>query len=311
MFGISRNPDADAEGKLIPLEAHGVKLVSMGFLATPDTPVIWRGPMATKLVQQFLGAVAWGNLDYLLIDLPPGTGDIQLTLTQSVPLTGAVIVTTPQEVARSIAQRGLRMFQQVQVPVLGIIENMSFFDCGDCHKKTYIFSQGGGRKISVELGIPFLGEVPLDPELMQSGDAGMPVAAQGDASPSGRIFREIAGRLAQQISIVTLGSAGQFHPVDFSTEDAKYQLKLTWNDGRVSELRYADLRNSCPCAACVDEASGKRRGLPMAPAPGLKPLAINTVGRYAIQINWSDGHNTGLYSHSLLRDMDAGAATPA
>jgi ATP-binding protein involved in chromosome partitioning len=311
MFGISRIPDADAEGKLIPLEAHGVKLVSMGFLATKDTPVVWRGPMATKLVQQFLGAVAWGELDYLLIDLPPGTGDIQLTLTQSVPLTGAVIVTTPQDVARNIAQRGLRMFQQVQVPILGIVENMSYFECGHCHEKTHVFSQGGGHKISSELGIPFLGEVPLNPELVQSGDAGTPVTAHGDATSSGRAFLEIAGKLAQQISIVTLGSAGEFHPTEFATDDANYRLKLTWNDGRVSDYRYVDLRNACPCAACVDEWTGKRRALPLAPSADLRPLAINPVGRYAVQINWSDGHNTGLYSHSRLREMDPKASKVA
>ena len=146
MFGISARPEADTDQRLIPLEAHGVKVMSMGLLTNKETPVIWRGPMATRLIQQFLNGVVWGELDYLIIDLPPGTGDVQLTLTQSVPLTGAVIVTTPQDVARTIAEKGLRMFRPVQVPVLGIIENMSYFQCSHCDEKT-LHLQSGRRRV--------------------------------------------------------------------------------------------------------------------------------------------------------------------
>ena len=273
MFGITRMPDSTQDGQLIPLEAHGVKLMSMGFLATKDTPVVWRGPMATKLVQQFLGSVAWGPLDYLLIDLPPGTGDIQLTLTQSVPLTGAVIVTTPQDVARTVAQRGLRMFQQVQVPILGIVENMSYFACGHCNEKTYIFSQGGGHKIADELGLPFLGEVPLDPRVVAGGDAGIPVVAADENSTIAKAFTEITGRLAQQVSIAQHGLLSEFKPVSIENDDATYTLKIVWNDGTTTQNRYAEVRNACPCANCVDEWTGKRRALPIAPSADLKPLA--------------------------------------
>ncbi len=308
MFGITRMPDSTSEGQLIPLEAHGVKLMSMGFLATKDTPVVWRGPMATKLVQQFLGAVAWGKLDYLLIDLPPGTGDIQLTLTQSVPLTGAVIVTTPQDVARQIAQRGLRMFQQVQVPILGIVENMSYFECGHCHERTHPFSKGGGEKIAGELALPLLGAVPLDPQIVLGGDRGVPVAAAAENPAITRAFEVIAGEVARQCAIVVHGALGEFKPVSIETDDAAYDLKIVWSDGKVAHHRYADLRNACPCASCVDEWTGQRRSLPIAPSADLKPGAINPVGRYAIHINWSDGHNTGIYTHALLRALAEQAA---
>ncbi len=145
MFGVETQPRADENRRLLPIESHGVQLMSMGFLATKETPVIWRGPMAAKLIQQFLAGVAWGELDYLIVDLPPGTGDVQLTLTQSVSLTGAVIVTTPQNVALEIAEKGLRMFQQVNVPVLGVVENMSYFECPHCSERTPVFSEGGGN----------------------------------------------------------------------------------------------------------------------------------------------------------------------
>src|SRR5262249_18483818 len=152
--------------------------MSMGLLTDKTTPVIWRGPMATKLIQQFLQQVDWGDLDYLLIDLPPGTGDVQLTLVQAAPLTGAVVVTTPQDVAVGITIRGLKMFEQVRVPILGIVENMSFFVCPHCHERTDVFRHGGGERAAAELGVPFLGGVPLDPAIAKAGDAGNPIVGE-------------------------------------------------------------------------------------------------------------------------------------
>ncbi|HHI68422.1 MAG TPA: iron-sulfur cluster carrier protein ApbC, partial [Planctomycetes bacterium] len=163
MFGIPQGsrPDVNADQKLIPLEAHGVKIMSMAFLARDDTPILWRGPLVAKLVQDFLAHVEWGELDYLVVDLPPGTGDAQLTLCQSAPLAGAVIVTTPQDVSLVDARKGLELFRKVNVPVLGIVENMSYFLCPHCGERTEIFRHGGGEKVARQLGVAFLGEIPL------------------------------------------------------------------------------------------------------------------------------------------------------
>ena len=204
MMGIRRHPDL-VGGMLIPLEAYGIKIMSMGFLTDDDTPVIWRGPMLHGIIKQFLEKVEWGELDYLVIDLPPGTGDAQLSVCQLLPLTGAVIVTTPQDVALADARRGLAMFQKVHVPVLGIVENMSYFVCPHCGERSEIFSHGGGRKASEVLGVPFLGEVPLELEVRIGGDQGRPIVVDRPNSRSAQAFREIVGNLAARISTLNAG----------------------------------------------------------------------------------------------------------
>jgi ATP-binding protein involved in chromosome partitioning len=308
MFGLSARPEADSEQRLIPLEAHGVRVMSMGLLTTKETPVIWRGPMATRLVQQFMGGVLWGDLDYLIVDLPPGTGDVQLTLTQSVPLTGALIVTTPQDVARTIAEKGLRMFRPVQVPVLGIIENMSYFQCSHCDEKTYIFSRGGGETISNELGVPFLGGIPLDPEVVLAGDQGEPLVARNPDAPASIVYRDIAARVAAAIARVNFDSDTDDRPKEILEEDGK--LKIVWADGSATSFPFDFLRNRCPCALCVDEWSGKRKHLILLLPSNFRPMMVEPVGNYAIQISWSDNHNSGIYSFRGLKEMavELGAA---
>lgn len=187
-------------GKIAPIEKYGLKIVSIGFVNQGDTAVIWRGPLVGRMIQQFLTDVEWGELDYLIVDMPPGTGDAQLTLSQSVALAGAVIVTTPQDVALSDAKKGINMFRKVEVPVLGLIENMSYFACPHCGERTEIFSHGGGKAAAEKFGVPFLGEVPLDIRIRQGGDQGEPVVAQKADSPVKEAFRQIAARLAEQIS---------------------------------------------------------------------------------------------------------------
>jgi ATP-binding protein involved in chromosome partitioning len=205
MMGVQRMPEIDDRQKLMPLEAHGVKLMSLGFLL-PDrsAPVIWRGPMIGKALNQFLRDVEWGELDYLLIDLPPGTGDAQLTLSQSLALSGSVIVTTPQDVAMTIASRVLVMFRKMGVPILGIVENMSTYICPTCHHATPIFGSGGGRRAAEQLGAPFLGEVPLDGEVCEGGDEGRPILVRNPASPVADVFRQVATALAGRVSVETL-----------------------------------------------------------------------------------------------------------
>jgi ATP-binding protein involved in chromosome partitioning len=188
----------DQQTTPLPLERHGLKLMSMGFLVPPAQAVIWRGPMVHRAVSQFLTDINWGPLDYLVIDLPPGTGDAQLTLTQTAPLSGAVIVTTPQDVSLIDARKGLEMFRQVRVPVLGIIENMSYF-VGEDGKRYEIFRHGGGRKLADEAGVPFLGEIPIDPRVAECGDQGMPIVQRHPDSPVARAYQALAAGVAQQL----------------------------------------------------------------------------------------------------------------
>lgn len=200
MFGINERPKV-SQNKLHPLEKYGVKIMSIGFLVDPMQAVIWRGPMASGAIKQFMGDVLWGDLDYLIFDMPPGTGDIQLTLVQTVPLTGAVIVTTPQDVALADARKGLVMFNKVNVPVLGIVENMSYYICSHCGQRDNIFDNGGGKRTAEQLNVPFLGEIPIDTSVRVAGDAGDPlVHAQPDAT-NAQIIRGIARNLAAQVSI--------------------------------------------------------------------------------------------------------------
>jgi ATP-binding protein involved in chromosome partitioning len=194
------------QGEILePAFNHGVKLVSMGFLIDPDQPVIWRGPMLNGIIRQFLYQVQWGELDYLIVDMPPGTGDAQLTLAQSVPMAGVVIVTTPQKVALLDARRGLKMFQQMQVPVLGIVENMSYFIPPDMPDRQYdIFSSGGGEKTSKELGLPLLGCIPLEMSLREGGDRGIPIVVDAPESASAKALTAIAQQIAARVSIAAL-----------------------------------------------------------------------------------------------------------
>jgi ATP-binding protein involved in chromosome partitioning len=185
----------------MPPLAYGVKIMSMGFYLPKNEAVVWRGPMLHKMIQEFLGRVDWGELDYLVIDLPPGTGDAQLSLCQSVPLTGAVIVSTPQDVALEVASKAILMFKKLKVPILGIVENMSFYHCPHCGQREDIFGHGGAREASERADIPFLGEIPLDTRIRVQSDEGRPVALEPAESAVARAFHEVAGRLAARISV--------------------------------------------------------------------------------------------------------------
>ncbi len=197
MFGIDQKPRVE-NNRLFPFERYGIKIMSLGFILDVDTPVIWRGPMIVKAIEQMLGDVEWGELDYLIVDLPPGTGDAALTLAQKAPLSGAVIVTTPQDIALIDARKGLAMFEKVSVPVIGIIENMSTFVCPHCGEETQIFKQGGGRRTAEILGCEFLGSVPLDAEIVDSGDAGEPIVARHLEGPHAEAFGRLAEAVAAQ-----------------------------------------------------------------------------------------------------------------
>ena len=188
MMGINRTPMVHGE-RIQPLEQYGVRLMSMGFLNPGDKPLVWRGPMLHSVIQQFIRGVDWGELDYLIIDLPPGTGDVALSLIQSAPLTGAIVVTTPSDVSLEDARKAIHMFHQVKVPILGIVENMSYLDCPHCNERIDVFSSGGGRRTAEQMQVPFLGELPLDPKVRMGGDTGRPIALR---PPEGESFLELA-----------------------------------------------------------------------------------------------------------------------
>jgi ATP-binding protein involved in chromosome partitioning len=200
LLGITGRPQA-AEGRVLnPLEGYGLKVMSMGFLVEEDTPMIWRGPMVMSALTQMLREVAWGDLDILVVDMPPGTGDAQLTMAQQVPLAGAIIVSTPQDLALIDARKGLNMFRRVDVPVLGIIENMSYFNCPKCGERAEIFGHGGARSEAERLGVPFLGEVPLDMEVRRRSDTGQPIVVTAPDSLPAQIYRDMADLVWRQLS---------------------------------------------------------------------------------------------------------------
>jgi ATP-binding protein involved in chromosome partitioning len=201
MLGSTEEPMATAQQRIIPVDAQGVKMISMGLLNPGDKPVIWRGPMLHSVITQFLRSVEWGELDYLVIDLPPGTGDVQLTLIQTVAVTGAVVVTTPSLVAVADVRKAIEMFRQVNVEVLGVVENMSTFSCPHCGKAVDIFGHGEGTKTAVAYGVPVLGEIEIDPRIRMGGDTGNPVAAGGESAPAAlslyRMAKAVKARLAE------------------------------------------------------------------------------------------------------------------
>ncbi len=212
MLGINALPK-QVNNRWFPPKAYGIPVMSMAFMAPPGAPLIWRGPMLHGIITQFVRDVEWGELDYLVVDMPPGTGDAQLSLAQLVPVTGAIIVTTPQEVALSDSRRGLAMFQKVNVPILGIVENMSSFHCPHCHHETPIFSQGGGEKAAAELKVPFLGRIPIDLSIRQAGDEGRPIGIAQPESPLAEAYLKIAGNIASRISVLN----SEFTPITLGT----------------------------------------------------------------------------------------------
>lgn len=214
LMGVTDKP-READGRFLPPVQYGVKVMSIGFFLDVNTAVVWRGPMVGKALQELIRGADWGELDYLVVDLPPGTGDAQLTLCQSVPVTGALIVTTPQDVALSDVLKAIAMFEKVKVPVLGIVENMSYFICPHCQHRTEIFKYGGGRAAAQRLNIPFLGEIGIDPAIPIGGDAGEPIVAKAPDSPQGKQFHDVAGQVAARVSLV-----------NFFAEQAGQPLKI-------------------------------------------------------------------------------------
>ena len=208
MLGTTEQPQAVSERVILPVQAYDVKMISMGLINPGDRPLIWRGPMLHSVIQQFLRSVRWGDLDYLVVDLPPGTGDVQLTLIQSVPVSGTVVVTTPSLVALADVRKAIEMFRQVNVEVLGVVENMSYFICPHCSERIDVFGHGEGERMAQLFGVPFLGEVEIDAQIRIGGDTGKPVAAFGENAPGAKSLYAMARQVAARLSVVNLAAQG-------------------------------------------------------------------------------------------------------
>ncbi len=211
MLGLEDRPTTNTDKRIVPLERYGIKAISLGLFVEDHMPVIWRGPMISKLLTQFFRDVAWGTLDVLVLDLPPGTGDAQLTITQQIPLTGGVIVTTPQDVALEDVKRGITMFQQVKAPVLGVIENMSFHVCTNCGKRSEPFGHGGGERIALQFQVPFLGELPLARAVREAGDHGMPLVVAQPDHPQSQAYLGIADQLSRALREIPIPGSPKIH----------------------------------------------------------------------------------------------------
>lgn len=301
MLGADNGQPEVINNMLKPMRKHGVDFISMGLLVGDDTPVIWRAPMAMKMIQQFINSVMWGKLDYLLIDLPPGTGDVQLTLAQQASLTGAVIVTTPQQVALGIAKKGLRMFEQVKIPIVGIIENMSGFTCSHCGELTEVFKGGGGAEMAKTMNVPYLGSLPLDPEIMMAGDNGNPVLVNSKETPAAKALLALTDSFKKSID-ENLANILAVEPTSIdTTTDGK--IAIVWPDKHEAIYTPYNLRLKCGCAACVDEDTGNKildeHTVPL----DIKVKTMNKVGRYGLSIGFSDGHDTGIYIYEKLRSL--------
>ena len=207
MLGTNEQPKAVTENQIAPIHSNGLKVISVGFLNPGDKPVIWRGPMLHSIIRQFLGSVQWGELDYLVIDLPPGTGDVALSLIQTVPLTGSIVVSTPSDVALQDARKAIEMFRQMKVDIVGVVENMSYFVCPHCQHEIDIFSRGGAEKTAKQFDVAFLGSVELDPEIRKAGDSGKPAVLQGEDSPHAKSLFEFARKVVARVEEIKSSSS--------------------------------------------------------------------------------------------------------
>jgi len=207
MLGINEQPKVTGEGQISPINAHGLRVLSVGFLNPGDKPLIWRGPMLHSIIRQFIGSVDWGLLDYLIVDLPPGTGDVALSLIQTVPLTGAIVVSTPSDVALQDARKAIEMFRQMKVDIVGVVENMSYFVCPHCKHEVDIFSRGGAEKTAKQFDVAFLGSIELDPEIRRAGDSGSPVVLSGENSPHAKSLFEFARKVTARVEQIKASSS--------------------------------------------------------------------------------------------------------
>jgi len=298
LLGLTGRPQATGN-KLQPMQAYGLKAMSMGFLVDEGTPIIWRGPMVVSALTQMLRDVEWGELDALIIDMPPGTGDVQLTIAQQVPLAGAIIVSTPQDLALIDARKGLNMFRKVDVPVLGIIENMSYFVCPKCGERSDIFGHGGAQAEAEKLGIAFLGGVPLHMDIRATSDDGRPIVASAPDSIHAKIYRDIAAKAWEELQ----GSKGaRIEPPQLEVVAGGTELSVAFAGAKPFLLSAEMLRVMSPSAEVQGHSPDQR--VTVARKRKVKIKELKPVGNYAVRIAFDDGHDTGLYVWSYLQILD-------
>jgi ATP-binding protein involved in chromosome partitioning len=300
LLGLSGKPQVTGDNKLRPVEGYGLKAMSMGFMVDEATPIVWRGPMIVQALNQMLRDVTWGELDVLVIDMPPGTGDVQLTMAQQVPLSGAVIVSTPQDLALIDARKGLAMFQRVNVPVLGIIENMSYFLCPKCGERSDIFGHGGAENEAAKLNVPFLGAVPLHMDIRERSDSGKPITATLPDSPHAQIYRDISAKTWSVLRSAA-GEAGKAPKL--AVNPASDKLFVTFEGKPEFELSAEMLRVMSPSAEVQGHSPEQRVTVPKKRSVTIKEL--RPVGNYAVRIVFSDGHDTGLFTWDYLALLGA------
>jgi ATP-binding protein involved in chromosome partitioning len=298
LLGLSGRPQVVAN-KLRPMEAYGLKTMSMGLLVDEATPVIWRGPMVVSALTQMLRDVAWGELDVLVIDMPPGTGDVQLTMAQQAPLSGAIIVSTPQDLALIDARKGLAMFRRVDVPVLGIIENMSTFICPHCGTRSDIFGHGGAEAEARRLAVPFLGSVPLDMAIRSTSDEGRPIVASSPDSAHARAFCDIARAAWSELKAL---ESVRTEPPKLEIKGGGSELSVAFAGAEPFTLTAEMLRVMSPSAEVQGHAPEQR--VTVARKRKVRIRELRPVGNYAVRIVFDDGHDTGLYAWSYLRTLD-------
>ncbi|MGI9524409.1 MAG: P-loop NTPase, partial [Hyphomicrobiaceae bacterium] len=297
LLGLAGRPTAGPTGKLQPMSSYGLKAMSMGFLVDEGTPIIWRGPMVVSALNQMLREVAWGDLDVIVIDMPPGTGDVQLTMAQQVPLSGAIIVSTPQDLALIDARKGLAMFQRVDVPVLGIIENMSTFICPHCGERSDIFGHGGAEAEAEKLGIPFLGGVPLHMDIRTASDRGQPIVVTQPGVPHAQVYADLAAKTWTEIE----GAAGSLVKPTLQVADDNSTLRVAMTGGPTYEITAEMLRVMSPSAEVQGHSPSQR--VTVGGKRNVKITDLRPVGSYAVRIVFNDGHSTGLYSWPYLEDL--------
>jgi ATP-binding protein involved in chromosome partitioning len=298
LLGLTGKPEMVGPNKLAPMRAYGLEAMSMGFLVDEDQPLIWRGPMVVSAFTQMLRDVAWSELDALIIDMPPGTGDVQLSMAQQVPLSGAVIVCTPQDLALIDARKGLNMFRKVDVPVLGIIENMSYFLCPKCGERTDIFGHGGAKLEAERLGLPFLGGVPLDMEIRVRSDEGRPIVATDPDGVHAGIFREIA---ANTWAALQGGVGAPTAPPKLEAAAGGAEIVVDFEGAQPFTLPAEMLRVMSPSAEVQGHSPEER--VTVGWKRNVKIRDLRPVGNYAVRIVFDDGHETGLYTWSYLRTL--------
>ena len=301
---LPENPAVYQENNLIvPIDYEGVKLMSFGWIPQSNNqqgPAIMRGPMVSQIINQLLTGVAWGELDYLVLDFPPGTGDIQLTLSQLVPLTAAVIVTTPQQLSLVDVIKGIQMFDKLKVPTIAVVENMSFYECGSCGEREYLFGRGARQKLIDQYGYENTFEIPIQAQVSVDGDSGKPHVLTHPESPIAQIFRDLATDVDREVEAIHSGVTTT--PV--LTYNVGQCMILTMPDGTEHEFSPAALRRSCRCAKCVDEFTGEPRLNPDDVPEDIYPTEITPMGNYACAVKWSAMDCASIFPFErILKDL--------